>query len=92
MEAMVTRKDPYGKYPGQAGDPITLTQAIKVFTLAGAQVVMQEKENGSIEVGKYADMIVLDRNLFDIPVENIVSTKVLFTILEGKTVYARPAN
>ena len=53
---------------------------------------MQEKENGSIEEGKYADMIVLDRNLFEIPVEDIVSTKVLFTIFEGKIVYARPAN
>jgi predicted amidohydrolase YtcJ len=92
MEAMVTRKDPYGQYPGQVGDPITLTQAIKVFTLGGAQVVMQEKENGSIEVGKYADMVVLDRNLFEIPVENIDSTKALFTIFEGKTVYARSAN
>jgi len=90
MEAMVTRKDPYGKFPGQLGQPITLAQAIKVFTLAGAQVVMQEKDNGSIEVGKYADMIVLDRNLFDIPVDNIDSTKVLYTVFEGKVVYSAP--
>jgi predicted amidohydrolase YtcJ len=90
MEAMVTRKDPYGKFPGQLGQPITLAQAIKVFTLAGAQVVMQENDNGSIEVGKYADMIVLDRNLFDIPVDNIDSTKVLYTVFEGKVVYSAP--
>jgi len=87
MEAMVTRKDPWGKLPGQLGQPITMAQAVKVFTLGGAQVVMQEKENGSIEGGKYADMIVLDRNLFEIPVENIDGTKVLLTIFEGKTVY-----
>jgi len=48
---------------------------------------MQEKEDGSIEAGKYADMIVLDRNLFKIPVENIDSTKVLLTIFEGRTVF-----
>lgn len=90
LEAMVTRKDPFGKIPGRLGEPITLPQAVKIFTLGGAQVAMQEKENGSIEEGKYADMIVLDRNLFEIPIENIVSTKVLFTIFEGKTVYARP--
>jgi cytosine/adenosine deaminase-related metal-dependent hydrolase len=55
------------------------------------QATMQEKENGSIEEGKYADMIVLDRNLFQIPAENISDTKVLVTIFEGKTVYRAPA-
>ena len=90
LEAMVTRKDPHGKIPGQLGEPITLAQAVKIFTLGGAQVEMREKDNGSIEVGKYADMIVLDRNLFEIPVENIDSTKVLSTIFEGKVVYAMP--
>jgi predicted amidohydrolase YtcJ len=92
LEAMVTRKDPFGKIPGRLGEPITLAQAVKIFTLGGAQVAMQEKLSGSIEEGKYADMIVLDRNLFEIPVDDIDSTKVLFTIFEGKTVYARSAN
>jgi len=92
LEAMVTRKDPFGNIQGRLGEPITLPQAVKIFTLGGAEVAMQEKESGSIEEGKYADMIVLDRNLFEIPVENIDSTKVLLTIFEGKTVYVRPAN
>jgi predicted amidohydrolase YtcJ len=89
---MVTRKDPFGKIPGQVGQPITLAQAVRIFTLGGAQVTMQDNENGSIAAGKYADMIVLDQNLLEIPVENIDSTKVLFTIFEGKAVYSRPAN
>ncbi|MGL6267730.1 MAG: amidohydrolase, partial [Chitinophagaceae bacterium] len=89
IEAMVTRKDPWGKIPGQSGLPISLAQAIKIFTLGGAAVIMQEKENGSIEVGKYADMIVLDRNLFEVPIENIDGTVVLNTIFEGKLVYAK---
>jgi predicted amidohydrolase YtcJ len=89
MEAMVTRKDPYGKNPRQMGQPITLAQAIKIFTLGGAQVIMNDKENGSIEEGKYADMIILDRNLFEIPAEKIDSTVVLNTIFEGKSVYKK---
>ncbi len=45
------------------------------------------RETGSIEVGKAADLIVLDRNLFDIPAEEIHRAKVLMTLLEGKEVY-----
>ena len=89
LESLVTRKDPYGKKPGQVGEPITLTQAIKMMTLSGAQVVMQDKVSGSIEEGKYADMIVLDRNLFEIPAENIDGTIVLNTIFEGKSVFKK---
>jgi len=89
VEAMVTRKDPFGKIQRQLGRPITLAQAIKIFTLGGAEVAMQDKENGSIEVGKYADMIVLDRNLFEVPVENIDGTGVLMTIFDGNIVYKK---
>ena len=42
---------------------------------------------GSLEIGKYADIIILDKNLFEIPVEEISSTKVLKTILAGKVVF-----
>jgi predicted amidohydrolase YtcJ len=48
-----------------------------------------EKVTGSIEVGKDADMIVLKHNLFKIPVEKIINTKVERTVLKGKTVYLR---
>jgi hypothetical protein len=44
---------------------------------------------GSIEAGKAADMIVLDRNLFEIPVEDIGETRVLSTIFGGRIVYQR---
>jgi urease alpha subunit len=46
-----------------------------------------EKEVGSIEIGKRADMIVLDKNLFDIPPDAIDSLKVLLTVFEGDVVY-----
>jgi predicted amidohydrolase YtcJ len=47
-----------------------------------------EAFTGSIEVGKRADLIVLEKNLFEIPVEQIYGTKVLMTMLDGKVVYA----
>jgi len=47
-----------------------------------------ENKTGSIEVGKRADLIVLDRNLFDIPVTEINEARVLLTIMDGKTVYS----
>ncbi len=45
-----------------------------------------EKDSGSIEIGKSADMIVLDRNLFDIAPEQISDTQVLETLFEGRVV------
>ncbi|TCI02363.1 hypothetical protein EZV61_13450 [Corallincola luteus] len=48
-----------------------------------------ENESGSIEVGKSADFIVIDQNLLQIPVQDIHKTKVLTTVLQGKTVYKR---
>jgi predicted amidohydrolase YtcJ len=45
-----------------------------------------EDETGSIEVGKKADLVVLEQNLFDIPTEEIGDVKVLMTMFEGKAV------
>jgi predicted amidohydrolase YtcJ len=50
-------------------------------------VNFEETETGSIEVGKAADLIVLDRNLFEIPAHEIHRAKVLLTLLDGKAVY-----
>jgi hypothetical protein len=57
------------------------------YTINGAYVNFEETETGSIEVGKSADLIVLDRNLFEIPVHTIHRAKVLLTLLEGKEIY-----
>jgi predicted amidohydrolase YtcJ len=57
------------------------------YTINGAYVNFEESETGSIEVGKAADLIVLDRNLFEIPLHEIRQAKVLLTLLEGKEVY-----
>jgi predicted amidohydrolase YtcJ len=66
---------------------VTLEQMIRSFTINGAYANFLEKETGSIEVGKKADLIVLDKNLFEIPVTEIGRAKVLITLFEGKEVF-----
>ena len=48
-----------------------------------------EDKIGSIEVGKYADLIVLDQNVFEIPIEDVYKTRVCETIMNGETTYKR---
>ena len=50
----------------------------------------QEDETGSIEVGKAADLIMLERNLFEVPSTEIGEVRILETLVGGKTVFAAP--
>jgi len=89
IEVAVTRREPE-KGPGAGWLPeerITLPDAIAGYTIRGAYVDFSEKETGSLEVGKSADLIVLDKNLFEIPPSQIHDAKVLWTLLEGKEVF-----
>jgi len=70
-----------------AEERVSLDDMITSFTINGAYANFLEKETGSIEVGKKADLVVLDNNLFKIPVEGILETKIAMTFLEGKVVY-----
>jgi predicted amidohydrolase YtcJ len=63
--------------------------AVKAYTLNAAYALNQETETGSIEVGKYADLIVLDKNIFEIPMTTIRDSKVVLTLLAGEEVYKR---
>jgi hypothetical protein len=91
MEVAITRMDPYSN----EGEPflpehaISLEDAIEAYTINSAYVNFLDDTTGSIEVGKYADLIVLDQNLFEIPTSAISDTKVLLTLLEGETVYGK---
>jgi len=69
---------------------ITLEQAIDAFTINAAFVNHHEEKTGSIEVGKLADLIVVDQNLFDIDATAISDTKVLLTLFAGESVYGDP--
>ena len=91
MEGMVHRRNPWvpesESTPNNPGQAITLEEAIKAYTLWGAHALLAEDKIGSIETGKYADFVVLDRNLLEIPVDDISDTQVLTTVFNGKEVY-----
>jgi predicted amidohydrolase YtcJ len=55
--------------------------------MANAFAAFEEKEKGSLEVGKFADMVVLSNNLLNCPDEDILKTKVLMTIVGGQIKY-----
>lgn len=90
VEALLTRQDPYLEDPQEAKwaeQAVDLETALEIVTINGAKALKVEEIAGSIEVGKSADLIVLHRNLFEIPVRDIAETQVLATIFEGRTVY-----
>jgi predicted amidohydrolase YtcJ len=66
---------------------VDLPLLLAAYTINGAYVNFQEKETGSIEVGKAADLVVLDENLFELPRHEIHMAKVLMTFLEGREIY-----
>jgi predicted amidohydrolase YtcJ len=67
---------------------ITPLQALKAITLDGAYMFKEEKTKGSLEVGKLADLVILDKNPLTVPPMTIKDIKVVETIKEGKTIYA----
>ena len=95
IEALITRKNPWGKNGDEvlpsADQVIDLETAIRMMTINGAKVMQHEHERGSLEFGKYADMVVLSENLFDLvqagQQDKINDVKVLKTIFEGKVSY-----
>lgn len=91
FEALITRQNPdKNNIATFYGDAITLEQAIRVMTINGAWSMGIEDKAGSLEVGKSADLIVLDRNLFEIEARgNIHNTHVDLTFLEGEIVWDR---
>jgi predicted amidohydrolase YtcJ len=67
---------------------VDLARMIAAYTIAGAYQSFTDRDSGSLEVGKWADFIVLDRNLFMIPVQEIHRAKVLWTVFEGQEVFS----
>ena len=63
---------------------------IAAYTIAGAYLSFEEASRGSLEPGKWADLIVLDKDLFELPPHEIHTAKVLWTLLEGETVWRDP--
>ena len=64
-----------------------LAEAVEAYTMGGARMLGIDDQVGSIEVGKKADLILLDQNLFEIDPEAIPRTKVLATMFDGEIVH-----
>ena len=68
---------------------LSIAEAIKAYTLNAAYVMRQENKVGSIEVGKEADLIILNQNILTIPATQIAQTQVLETYLQGERIYEK---
>jgi predicted amidohydrolase YtcJ len=91
MEAIITRKDPTGEFQGTLNEKeaINVYEAVEIFTINGAKSMYLDEVTGSIEVGKCADMIVLNQNIFSEPASNIHKTEVLITVFCGKKIHEK---
>ncbi len=90
--AAVTRQDvegwpPGGWYPGQV---LSREEAVRGFTLDAAYAGFMEDSVGSLEAGKRADFLVLDKDIFEVDASEIPGIEVLQTWLDGELVYSRP--
>ena len=91
--AAVTRRtldgrNPEGWHPEQK---ISLEDALRGFTWNGAYAEFAEKEKGSLEPGKLADLVVLDKDLFSLPAADLNTARVMMTVMNGRVVYEHKA-
>ena len=77
----------YGNY--STDEKMSLEEALLAYTYGTAFALNMEDKTGNLEVGKYADLIVLNKNLFQIETEDILTTSVLMTMVDGKIVYEK---
>jgi predicted amidohydrolase YtcJ len=91
IETAVTRQDPYGPSELRATthEAVDLATIIDAYTINGAWLMHRENDTGSIESGKLADVVIYDRNLFEIDAEAISEARVDTTIYNGRVVYRR---
>jgi predicted amidohydrolase YtcJ len=92
IEVAITRQNPY-ENAGPVLDEsegVDLATMIDAYTINGAYLMKQDDQQGSIEVGKRADFVVLDRNLFEIPAVQISDAQVVMTVYGGEDVYMKP--
>ncbi|MDJ0712458.1 MAG: amidohydrolase [Woeseiaceae bacterium] len=89
IETAITRTNPWTD-EGEAlnaDEAVDLVTMIDAYTINGAYQMKLDDVQGSIEVGKRADLVVLDRNLFDIPTSEISDAQIVMTIFDGRTVF-----
>ncbi len=91
LYAAVTRELPAGGPEGgwHPAEKLSLAQAIEAYTLGSARAEFQERIKGSIEAGKLADLVVMEKDLFQIAKKEILTAPVAMTLLDGKVVFRR---
>ncbi|MEN7536732.1 amidohydrolase [Aurantiacibacter flavus] len=92
LETLVTRRPPGVTDGPQVGgrEAITIEEAFDMFTINAARHMYRSDKVGTLEPGKIADLIIIDRNIFEVPIETVHSTKVLATMLAGEFVMGDP--
>lgn len=85
----VSRKNQQGRVIGER-QKISRLEALRAMTSTAAYVSFSEKDTGSLEPGKLADLAVLDRDYLECPEEEIRNITVLMTMVGGQTVFERP--
>jgi predicted amidohydrolase YtcJ len=89
MWITLTRQPRWTDQPLHTEQRISREQAIRLYTINNAYLTFEEKEKGSLEKGKLADFIILDRDILSCPVDEVRTTRVDETYLGGKPVYQR---
>jgi len=96
LETAITHRYPGGRNPAGEedrplipGERVNLPQAIAAYTSAGAYLMHDEEIRGSLSNGKAADLVVLDRNLFDLAPLDIHEARVDMTVVAGKVIFTR---
>lgn len=91
IEFFITRRMPSDGVIYNRNEAMDRTSAMKAVTIWGAEQLLNEQNVGSLEVGKLADFIVIDKDYFTIPENEIGTIKTLLTVLGGKSVYRASA-
>ncbi len=87
LYAAVTRRSEDGKHEYFPAQRLTMDQALTAYTAGSAFAEFEDKEKGKLEAGMLADFVVLDRDVTAVVPEKVLATKVLRTVVGGKTVY-----
>jgi predicted amidohydrolase YtcJ len=89
LQIAVTRQDLAGKPAGGwlPQHKVSLADAVYAYTLGGAYGMHREKDEGSVEVGKLADLIIVSQNIFEIEPNEIAKTEVVLTMVGGRVVH-----
>jgi len=89
IAAAVTRRTLDGRHPNGwvPEQKISVEEAVRAYTTGSAFAEHEEKEKGSLAPGKLADFVMLDRDIFSVPPEEIEETRVRLTVVGGRVVY-----